>query len=156
MGQPHTLAQGFQTQTEQGRRCAIQTPGTPRSCPFPPGGGQSLPQEQTPCQGHMGRTLRHPRMAERSLPGPAPDAAHLFPVISFIHEGVTFGGKLLAIFLIFFLGVTFTVVQGQHPGGSSAGSPGKKKGTPRMTWPSPRNGADPKVLPQLLVTGLPG
>lgn len=64
-------------------------------------------------------TLGHPRVAGGSLAGPALDAAHLFPIISFIHKGITLGGKLFLL-IILFLGVAFTVVQGQHSGGSSA------------------------------------
>lgn len=76
-----------------------------------------MPQEWAPCQ-HW--ALGHHRVAERSLAGPAPDATHLFPFISFIHKCVTLGGKLFLLLLIFFLRVTFTVVQGQHSSGSSA------------------------------------
>lgn len=60
---------------------------------------------------HTRGGLGHPKVAGESLPGPAPDAAHLFPIVSFIHKGITLGGKLFLL-LILFLGVTFTVVQG--------------------------------------------
>lgn len=69
--------------------------------------------------GGGGVSLGHPTMAGGSLPGPAPDATHLFPVISFIHKGIALGGKLFLL-LILFLRIAFTVVQGQNSGGGSA------------------------------------
>lgn len=50
LGLPHTLAQALQPQVEWDSPCASQTPGIPRSCPSPPAGRQSLPQEWAPCQ----------------------------------------------------------------------------------------------------------
>lgn len=72
---------------------------------------------------HMGAgregSLGHATVAGGALPGPAPDAAHLFPIVSFIHKGVALGGKLFLL-LILFLRIAFTVVQGQNSGGGSA------------------------------------
>lgn len=69
--------------------------------------------------GVVGVSLGHPTVAGGCLPGPAPDATHLFPIVSFVYKGIALGWKLFLL-IILFLRIAFTVVQGQHSGGGSA------------------------------------
>lgn len=117
---PYTLVQGLQPQVEWDSPCTSQSSGTPplspsRRADIASGVGTNALGRDLHIRGALG----HPRMAGRSLSQPAPDAAHLFPIIRFIYKGITLWGKLFFLFILF-LGITFTVVQGQHPGRGSA------------------------------------